>query len=61
MAWNIGTLGPGASATIDFQYRIADTEGGVTDVPDGASTLGLLSLAIAGLVGFKMRGRHGRA
>jgi len=29
MAFDIGTLAPGASADIAFQYRIADTSGGV--------------------------------
>jgi len=29
MAWDIGTLAPGASTTLDFQYRIAETAGEV--------------------------------
>lgn len=57
MAWNIGTLGAGQSATIDFQYRIAQTEGGVVGVPDSASTLGLLGLALALLAGYSVRRR----
>jgi hypothetical protein len=52
MAWNVGTLGAGASTTITFQYRIAETSGGVVNppgVPDAASTLGLLALGLAGV------------
>ncbi len=59
MAWDIGTLAAGASATIDFQYRIAQTKGGVTHpgVPDSTSTLGLLGLGIAALAASRFRRR----
>ena len=58
MAWEIGTLADGESTTITFQYRIAETHGAVVTpgVPDAASTLGLLSLAL-GVVAFLRRKR----
>jgi hypothetical protein len=47
MAWNIGTLDSGDSATINFEYIIGPTVGDVTGVPDAASTLSLLVLGFA--------------
>jgi hypothetical protein len=60
MAWNVGTLAAGASATITFQYRIAETSGEVINppthgVPDGASTAALLGLGFVALVGLRLR------
>jgi hypothetical protein len=55
MGWNIGTLGAGESATIAFQYRIADTHVAVEAVPDNGSTLGLLGLAMVGFVAFRRK------
>jgi len=34
MVFDIGTLGAGQSANVDFQYRIAETGGGVSTVPE---------------------------
>jgi hypothetical protein len=52
MAWDIGTLAPGADATLTFQYRIAETAGEVVNpnlVPvPGAVLLGSLGLSFAG-------------
>jgi hypothetical protein len=60
MAWDVGTLAAGASATITFQYRIAETSGEVINppthgVPDGASTAALLGLGFAALLGLRLR------
>lgn len=54
MAWDIGTLGAGETATINFEYRIAETRDEVVtppSVPETASTLGLFGLAMAALIG----------
>jgi len=54
-AWNVGTLEAGATETIDYNYIINATPVTSTSpiitgtVPDGASTLGLLGLALTGL------------
>jgi len=53
MAWDIGSLGAGESATVAFQYRIAETQAGV--VPENSSTLGLLAIALAGLMAVARR------
>ncbi len=61
MAWNVGTLAAGQSSTITFQYRIAETQGEVVNppssVPDTGSTLGLITLSLAGLAAFSRRRR----
>ncbi len=54
MAWDIGTLDAGQTATINYQYRIAETSGEVItppSVPETASTLGLFGLAMVALFG----------
>lgn len=54
MAWAIGTLEAGETATIDFEYRIAETQDEVItppSVPETASTIGLFGLAMAALIG----------
>lgn len=58
MAWNLGSMDPGASKTVTFQYRIAETHGEVENpdaVPDSGSTLLLLGIAFAALAGFSFR------
>jgi hypothetical protein len=67
MAWNVGTLAAGSSATITFQYRIAETSGGVVTpppppgVPDATSTLGLLLLGLGGAAACHRRRLAGAA
>ena len=60
MAWDIGTLAPGASAAIEFEYRIGETRYEVED-PDGLvpepATIGLLG---CGVVGIALRLRRRR-
>jgi len=57
MAWSIGTLAAGASAIINFEYRIAETRGDVITppptnrVPDTGATMSLLGLAMAAFIG----------
>lgn len=60
MAWNLGDIAAGASKTVTFQYRIAETKGEVVDpdgpsVPDSGSTVALLGLAMLSMVGFNLR------
>jgi len=55
MGWNVGTLGAGETATITFQYRIADTHVAVDTVPDNGSTLGLLGLVMVGFVALRRK------
>jgi hypothetical protein len=52
MAWRIGTLAPGAEATVNFQYRIHRI---IPAVPDGTSTLTLVVLPLAGLLWLRRR------
>lgn len=47
MAWDIGALNAGDSATINFEYIIGPTLADVTGVPDAASTLSLLVFGFA--------------
>jgi hypothetical protein len=57
MAWNIGTLAAGASATIHFQYKIERVTDG-PGVPEETSTLVLLTLV--GLAGSGVLARRFR-
>jgi hypothetical protein len=52
MAWDIGTLNPGESAEIYFQYRIAETHGGVDPVIPEPMTMLAIGMGIAGLAGY---------
>lgn len=52
MAWDIGTLNPGESAEIYFQYRIAETQGGVEPVIPEPMTMLAIGMGIAGLAGY---------
>jgi hypothetical protein len=52
MAWQIGSLAPGAEATVDFEYRIHRI---VPGVPDGTSTLALVLLPLVGLLWVRRR------
>jgi len=51
MAFDIGTLDPGQYADIYFQYRIAETHGGVTPIPEPCTMI-LFGTGIAGAAGF---------
>jgi hypothetical protein len=48
MDWQLGDIGPGQTVNLTYEYVIAETPA-AAGVPDGASTLGLLGLALAGL------------
>jgi hypothetical protein len=52
MAWRIGSLAPGAEATVNFEYRIARI---IPGVPDGASTFALVLLPLVGLLWVRRR------
>ena len=55
MAWDIGDLAGGQSATIDFQYRVATTHSVVDNVPDTGATVALLGISLAALVMVRRR------
>jgi len=55
MAWFIGTLNPGQSADITFQYRIAETQAGAV-IPEPVTMAGLV-LGVGGLAGYVRRRR----
>jgi hypothetical protein len=62
MAWNVGTLGAGATAVVTFQYRIAETKGEVVTprdtgggVPDTTSTLAVLGVTLLSLAGLRRK------
>ena len=52
-AWGIGSLAPGQSVEVDYNYIINGTPvtpvSPILNTPDGASTLGLLGFAVMGL------------
>ena len=50
MAWNLGSLNAGESATFAFEYRIAETSGEVIGTIPEPSTMLLLGAGLAGLV-----------
>jgi hypothetical protein len=59
MAWDAGTLAPGASKTINFQYKVEPVP--PVNVPDRVSTLALLALPMIGLAAIRLSRRRRRA
>jgi hypothetical protein len=55
MAWNLGTIQAGQSATIDFQYRIGATMSEVTAIPETRSYATILGMASLGFVMIRRR------
>jgi hypothetical protein len=51
MGWDIGTLAPGESAVINFEYRIAGDD---VPTPDGGQTIMMLGGAL-GVLAFAKR------
>jgi len=56
MDWNLGDIAAGGSVILTYDYVIAGTPA-AAGAPDGASTLGLLGLALAGLGAVRRRMR----
>lgn len=60
IGWNIGTLAAGETAVVNFQYRVAETQGEVVtphnpSVPDATSTLAVLGVTLLGLAGIRRK------